>query len=143
VLHNQYVTYKNYEFIRIMYEFFFFFDMSTQMGEEGFELVTSTSWGVVPSRLNYQFETIMHERYIINMYRIIIMTINNTLTSKTSQPCSIKKELNLMIWVHLFSLLPLPLGPLSSFGPWFMYNLNLTIAQSQNTLGLCNSIGVM
>jgi len=31
--------------------FFFFFDMFTQEGKVGFELVTSASWGVVPSQI--------------------------------------------------------------------------------------------
>jgi len=35
----------------------FFFDMSTQEGEERFELVTSASWGVVLSRLSYPLKT--------------------------------------------------------------------------------------
>ena len=36
----------------------FFFDMSTKgKGKKGFELVTSASWGVVHSRLNYSLGT--------------------------------------------------------------------------------------
>jgi hypothetical protein len=37
----------------------FFFYMSTQEGEEGFKLVTSASWGVVPNRLSYPLRTVL------------------------------------------------------------------------------------
>jgi hypothetical protein len=53
-----------------MNEFFtcetiFFFDISTQEGEGGFELVTSASWGVVPNWLSYPLKTLVKQLWKI------------------------------------------------------------------------------